>query len=90
MANRHAIAIYICISFFLTPINISARVYDEFYSDDSEMRYTREYSLKQGALRGMVVKPSRQYNLQSVEMFFGIPYAAPPVGSFRFMPPGKQ
>lgn len=91
MANRHATAaIYICISFFLTPINISARVYDEFYSDDSEMRYTREYSLKQGALRGMIVKPSRQYNLQSVEMFFGIPYAAPPVGSFRFMPPGKE
>lgn len=90
MANRHATAIYICISLFLKPINLSASVFDELYADDSDMRYTREYSLKQGALRGMIVKPSRQYNLQSVEIFLGIPYAAPPVGNFRFMPPGEE
>ncbi|KAM3955470.1 LOW QUALITY PROTEIN: uncharacterized protein ACR2FA_010623 [Aphomia sociella] len=49
---------------------------------------TREYHLRQGALRGLIVKPSRQYDLQYVEMFLGIPYAAPPTGNMRFMPPG--
>ncbi|CAB3221160.1 unnamed protein product [Arctia plantaginis] len=57
-----------------------------FPKDDGK-RLTKEYHLRQGALRGLIVKPSRQYDLQHVEMFLGIPYAAPPTGSLRFMPP---
>ncbi|XP_063836327.1 uncharacterized protein LOC135085457 [Ostrinia nubilalis] len=57
-----------------------------FTSDDGK-RLTREYHLRQGALRGLIVKPSRHYDLQPVEMFLGIPYAAPPTGHLRFMPP---
>lgn len=59
-----------------------------FPKDDGK-RLTKEYHLRQGALRGLIVKPSRQYDLQYVEMFLGIPYAAPPTGNLRFMPPGN-
>ncbi|RVE44542.1 hypothetical protein evm_010808 [Chilo suppressalis] len=57
------------------------------YPSEDGKRLTREYHLRQGALRGLIVKPSRHYDLQPVEIFLGIPYAAPPVGSLRFMPP---
>lgn len=60
-----------------------------FPNDDGGRRLTREYHLRQGAIRGLIVKPTRQYDLQAVEMFLGIPYAAAPTGSFRFMPPGN-
>ncbi|GBP72716.1 Neuroligin-1 [Eumeta japonica] len=66
----------------------AARTYDDRPNiDEGGRRLTREYHLRQGALRGLIVKPSRQYNLQHVEMFLGIPYAAPPTGNLRFMPP---
>lgn len=70
----------------------AANVYGDsrnFPNDDGGKRLTREYHLRQGALRGLIVKPSRQYDLQYVEMFLGIPYAAPPTGHLRFMPPGN-
>ncbi|KAL0895250.1 hypothetical protein ABMA27_011404 [Loxostege sticticalis] len=57
------------------------------YTSDDGKRLTREYHLRQGALRGLIVKPSRHYDLQPIEMFLGIPYAALPTGSLRFMPP---
>lgn len=60
------------------------------YTSDDGKRLTREYHLRQGALRGLIVKPSRHYDLQPIEMFLGIPYAAPPTGSLRFMPPGND
>ncbi|XP_050684582.1 neuroligin-4, Y-linked-like isoform X2 [Leptidea sinapis] len=81
--------LFICIAFsLLLPMADEARVYDDarrFPSD--EKRLTREVYLRQGVLRGLIVKPGRQYDLQPVQMFLGVPYAAPPVGSLRFMPP---
>ncbi|KAF4521494.1 hypothetical protein B566_EDAN001794 [Ephemera danica] len=46
---------------------------------------SREVKIKQGKLRGFVLK----YKRGAVEIFLGIPYASPPVGSQRFMPPGS-
>uniref|UniRef100_T1JSF3 Carboxylesterase type B domain-containing protein n=1 Tax=Tetranychus urticae TaxID=32264 RepID=T1JSF3_TETUR len=42
-------------------------------------------STKYGSLRGVHV--NLMHNLQPVEMFLGIPYASPPTGKLRFMPP---
>ncbi|KAJ0181484.1 hypothetical protein K1T71_003569 [Dendrolimus kikuchii] len=83
---------FICVvvSLLLPFVDSGVKVYDNFRSfpnDDGGKRLSREYHLRQGALRGLIVKPSRQYNLQYVEMFLGIPYAAPPTGNLRFMPP---
>uniref|UniRef100_A0A2A4J5D4 Carboxylesterase type B domain-containing protein n=1 Tax=Heliothis virescens TaxID=7102 RepID=A0A2A4J5D4_HELVI len=96
--NRHATSfinhnMFICIfvSLLLPMANEgAANVYGDsrsFPNDDGGKRLTREYHLRQGALRGLIVKPSRQYDFQYVEMFLGIPYAAPPTGHLRFMPP---
>lgn len=94
--NRHAtyinqMFIYVVVSLALPMVGEgAAKVYDDArsYPNDEGRRLTREYHLWQGALRGLIVKPSRQYDLQNVEMFLGIPYAAAPTGSLRFMPPG--
>ncbi|XP_063224788.1 uncharacterized protein LOC134532300 [Bacillus rossius redtenbacheri] len=50
-------------------------------------RLTRVVRVRQGALRGVVRQATRSENLQAVEAFLGVPYAAPPVGSQRLMPP---
>ncbi|XP_014475763.1 PREDICTED: uncharacterized protein LOC106745037 isoform X2 [Dinoponera quadriceps] len=55
--------------------------------DGFEERMTREVHVKEGRLRGTVVQPRTSYNLQLVDVFLGVPYAEPPVGSFRFSPP---
>ncbi|XP_072762898.1 uncharacterized protein [Anoplolepis gracilipes] len=54
---------------------------------DLQDRMTREVRVKEGRLRGMVVQPRTNHNLQLVDVFLGVPYAEPPVGSFRFSPP---
>ena len=41
---------------------------------------------KQGSVKGVLVVPANR-ELQPVEAFLGIPYASPPVGALRFMPP---
>ena len=55
---------------------------------EKEEWYTRIIALKQGDVRGKVVKLKKNVFLQEVEVYLGIPYAAPPVNSLRFMPPG--
>ncbi|XP_050461016.1 uncharacterized protein LOC126856509 isoform X2 [Cataglyphis hispanica] len=50
-------------------------------------RITREVHVKEGRLRGMVIRPRTNHKLQLVDVFLGVPYAEPPVGSFRFSPP---
>ncbi|XP_070148712.1 neuroligin 3 isoform X1 [Polyergus mexicanus] len=40
---------------------------------------------KYGELSGVIVTLDR--NLEGVEVFRGVPYASPPIGSLRFMPP---
>ncbi|XP_045453566.1 neuroligin-4, Y-linked [Melitaea cinxia] len=47
---------------------------------------SRVVRTKYGDIRGFIVTPESRY-LEPVEVFRGIPYASPPVGSLRFMPP---
>lgn len=51
---------------------------------------TKEVSVKQGKLRGVVRTMHAQSGLRDVDQYLGIPYAAAPTGSGRFMPPGNQ
>ncbi|XP_074594558.1 neuroligin-1-like [Brevipalpus obovatus] len=47
----------------------------------------RIVTTKYGALRGFITTFPARMNLASVETFLGIPYASPPIGKLRFMPP---
>ena len=51
-------------------------------------RHSRPVVTRQGRLQGLVLVPAYN-NAQPVESFLGVPYAAPPVGRLRFMPPGS-
>lgn len=73
---------------------IAGQLHDESFPDhpsDAELgkRLTKDYRLKQGIVRGLVLEPRGGRDLGEVEVFLGLPYAAAPVGSLRFMPPGK-
>lgn len=46
---------------------------------------SRVVKTQYGELSGVIVGLGR--NLDSVEVFRGVPYASPPVGTLRFMPP---
>lgn len=56
---------------------------------DENMQYTKEIHIRQGGLKGIVRAMHSQSGLKSVDQYLGIPYAAPPTGNGRFMPPGK-
>merc|ERR1719412_996911 len=45
----------------------------------------RTVKTKYGPVQGVTVQPAD--NLQPVNPFLGIPFAAPPLGNLRFMPP---
>ena len=55
-------------------------------SDPIIHRSDRVVKLQNGNLQGFIVKPNHRA-LGMVEVFLGVPYAAPPVGDLRFMPP---
>ncbi|XP_059486675.1 neuroligin-4, X-linked-like [Neocloeon triangulifer] len=57
-------------------------------SEPASIPTTREIVIKQGKIRGIVLKSSNA-NRGNVNVYLGIPYAAPPVGTQRFMPPGS-
>ncbi|XP_039296334.1 LOW QUALITY PROTEIN: uncharacterized protein LOC111043338 [Nilaparvata lugens] len=50
---------------------------------------TRTIQTRQGPVEGLVTQSPYNNKLRNVEVFLGVPYAAPPVGSHRFMPPGS-
>lgn len=55
-----------------------------FLTSSAELS-SRIVRTKYGELSGVIVTLER--NLDSVEVFRGVPYASPPIGSLRFMPP---
>lgn len=55
----------------------------------SNVHYTKEIVIKQGPLKGIVRTMHAQSGLNNVDQYLGIPYAAPPTGNGRFMPPGN-
>lgn len=55
-------------------------------SDGGPTLSSRVVLTKYGAVSGVIVHLDGR-NLDPVEAFKGVPYASPPVGSLRFMPP---
>lgn len=51
--------------------------------------FTREITIKQGRVKGIVRAMYRDSGIRDVDQFLGLPYAESPVGNKRFMPPGK-
>ena len=51
---------------------------------------SRTVTTRYGALKGNIVtlEQASRSGLQPVEVFLGVPYASPPIGNMRFMPPG--
>ncbi|XP_018572310.1 neuroligin-4, X-linked-like, partial [Anoplophora glabripennis] len=71
-----------------TVSNVSPIPYSKYSDYSSHKVYTRNITLRQGTLRGVVHGPKMNRDLPLVEVYRGIPYAAPPIGELRFMPPG--
>ena len=51
------------------------------------LQKSRVIRTRHGVVRGMISQPDPMLDLDPVEVFLGIPYASPPVGALRFMPP---
>lgn len=89
---RMLIAFALLVSVFVNCV--VCQLHDESFpilpSDvETGRRLTREYRLKQGLVKGLILEPRDSRGLDGVEVFLGLPYAAPPVGGMRFMPPGN-
>ncbi|KAL3281976.1 hypothetical protein HHI36_005179 [Cryptolaemus montrouzieri] len=66
----------------------SAAAYSQDYNySPFTKRYTQKIKLKQGYIQGVVISPKMNSDLPKIEHYRGVPYAAPPVGDLRFMPP---
>ncbi|GJQ67152.1 hypothetical protein Trydic_g8066 [Trypoxylus dichotomus] len=89
MENRISHRIGISTAIIITLFSILSVVSADynFGSNLNEQNLTRYITLKQGTLRGIVVKTRLRGGYVPVEQYLGIPYAAPPVGQLRFMPP---
>jgi len=73
------------VSIFLVSSVSAGIIYDKII----EGTLTQEIKIKQGKLVGQRLQSRTNPDLKAVEMYLGIPYAAPPTGSHRFMPPGS-
>ncbi|EEB10942.1 neuroligin, putative [Pediculus humanus corporis] len=62
--------------------------FDEIKTDQGSVVHkysTRVVVTKYGPLRGVIIQ--RHFNQPPIEAFLGVPYATPPLGSLRYMPP---
>lgn len=59
-----------------------------FLQQQQQLVQTREVTVKQGRIKGLVRLMHPQSGIKNVDQFLGIPYAEAPVGRLRFMPPG--
>ncbi|XP_026484831.1 neuroligin-4, Y-linked isoform X1 [Vanessa tameamea] len=78
----------IIVHFITLPALTSKTVRGDTVMEDKNLPLisSRVVRTKYGDIRGFIVTPESRY-LEPVEVFRGIPYASPPVGSLRFMPP---
>ncbi|XP_069354216.1 neuroligin-4, X-linked isoform X2 [Maniola hyperantus] len=80
--------ILIILHFITLPALTSRLVRGENTMEDKNIPLisSRVVRTKYGDIRGFIVTPESRF-LEPVEVFRGIPYASPPMGSLRFMPP---
>lgn len=70
------IILHFCLIYFVSQISAS----------EPKKLSSRVVSTKYGSLRGSITTlPNKQW--RPVEIYLGVPYASPPIGSLRFMPP---
>lgn len=77
------------IIYFITLPTLTSRLYvncENMEDKPQPLISSRVVRTKNGDIRGFLVTPESRY-LEPVEVFRGVPYASPPVGSLRFMPP---
>ena len=48
---------------------------------------SRIVSTRKGSIRGLLLTGGDEKQFPPVELFLGVPYASPPIGMLRFMPP---